>query len=103
MYPPVPRSPQEQPGGIGVNERQLADRCLGGDIAAGERLVEMLWQKGNHVGITGLVRIACPDCRPSVLGFDALSDALDLFRRARLVKYRRENAPKDDAQRPESD
>lgn len=102
MFPPVPNFPQGQPGGIGVNEQVLATRCLGGDVAAGERLVSMLWAKGNHVGISGLVRIACPDCRPSVTGFDALSDALDLFRRAQLVKYRRENTPKAEPQ-PESD
>lgn len=94
-HPKVPPIP------VGVNERNLADKCIAGDVQAGVRLVELLWQKGLIVSIDSLVRVAAPTSRLTSDGFDALCDAFQL---ASLIRYRRmHKIPDPDEQRPESD
>ena len=86
---------------VGVNERALADKCIAGDVQAGVRLVELLWQRGLVVSIDTLVRVAAPTSRLTSDGFDALCDAFQL---ASLVRYRRiHKIPDPGVQQPESD
>lgn len=80
--------PKPPPVPVGVNERNLADRCSGGDLGAGIALVELLSRKGVDVTLDALVSVVSPTGRLTPLAFDTLVDA---WRRWALAKYARDN------------
>ena len=101
MAPHVPMPPF---GGTTVNEKNLAAKCLQGDLRAGVQLIEALWEKGINACLDDLLRIANPTKRKlSSAEFDALCDAVDLWHQKCLVVYRRTHGIDVPDVQPESD
>jgi len=105
MYPHVP---------AGINEKALAASCVEGDLAAGVKLVQLLWAKGKDGDIDDMLNVAFPlkDGERAGFtqdGFDNLADALTEatrqreFQRVMVAVGVQDVDPPDLGTQPESD
>ena len=70
----------------GVNEMNLAERVLAGDVGAGQALCELMSRKGIGVTWDAVVRVVAGAGVLTPVGFDTACDAFERWTFARLVR-----------------